>query len=284
MTPLVLDFTDPARAAWAPDGPRPLRTSLWRPAGVGSWPVVLLSHGTGGSARSLAWLAEALVDAGWAVLAVDHHGNTATQDYQPAAFVRAWERPLDLSRALDQALSLDLGLDPSRVVACGFSIGGYTAAALCGVRGLRPLFEALVSGQIPLPAVPEFPGLARELRQHWEQDPDGLLAGCEGDVSDARVRAAILLSPGIGELLDLDSLEQVQCPVLILFGGADETTPAEVNADVYAKHIPAAQHVCLGERVGHYDLLDAPTPGERTALHQLAARLTVQFLGSFAGA
>jgi predicted dienelactone hydrolase len=93
-------------------------------------------------------------------------------------------------------VSLDLGLDPSRVVACGFSIGGYTAAALCGARVLRPLFEALVSGQIPLPPVPEYPDLARELRQRWERDPDGLLAGCEADVSDARVRAAVCCRRG----------------------------------------------------------------------------------------
>ncbi len=246
--------------------------------------MVLLSHGTGGSARSLAWLAEAVVEAGWAVLAVDHHGNTATQDHQAAAFLRAWERPLDLSRALDLAVGLGLGLDASRVVACGFSIGGYTAAALCGARVSRPGFEALVSGRIALPPVPEYPGLAGELRRYWEQDPDGLLAGCEADVSDGRVQAAVLLSPGIGALLELESLARVRCPVLVVSGGADQTTPAATNADVYAEHLPAAQSIRLGDQVGHYDLLDAPTPGERTPLHRRVAHLTVQFLESLPGA
>jgi len=57
-----------------------------------------------------------------------------------------------------------------------------------------------------------------------------------------------------------------------------------VNAAAYAQHIPAAQHGCLGERVGHHDLLDAPTPGERTALQRLAARLIVPFPESLARA
>ena len=43
-------------------------------------PLVLLSHGTGGSAVMLAWLGETLARAGYVVAAINHHGNTATED------------------------------------------------------------------------------------------------------------------------------------------------------------------------------------------------------------
>jgi hypothetical protein len=39
------------------------------------WPMVLLSHGTGGSAMQMAWLGTALARAGFIAVALDHPGN-----------------------------------------------------------------------------------------------------------------------------------------------------------------------------------------------------------------
>ncbi|GAB7191877.1 hypothetical protein NUM3379_25850 [Kineococcus sp. NUM-3379] len=278
-TPLALDLVDPARSGSG--RPRPLRTTLWRPEPLGHpgpLPVVLLSHGTGGSARSLAWLAEALTAEGWAVLAVDHHGNSDTGGYLAEGFVRTWERPRDLSRALDHVLGAGFDVDPSRVAACGFSLGGYTAAALLGVRLSRRAFEAVVSGRVPVPPVPEYPGLLAEVRERWGHDLDGLLAGCDDDLADDRVRAAVLICPSTGRLLDTGSAGAVRRPVLVLSGGADDIAPVESDAAVYAAGIPGARHVLLGPAVGHYDLLDAATPATRTPVHRRAAHLVVEFL------
>lgn len=77
-------FADAERPAWQGDGVRPLAATVWYPAAAGSvesdWsigvfefgrgavdaamapgdarPLVVLSHGTGGSAAQLSWLAE----------------------------------------------------------------------------------------------------------------------------------------------------------------------------------------------------------------------------------
>ena len=103
-------LADPMRPAWSGDGPRPIRWSAWYPADPAAeailvgmppdaplyllgelardappiaaterFPVVLLSHGTGGTAASLGWLARRLAAAGWVVLGIDHHGNTASE-------------------------------------------------------------------------------------------------------------------------------------------------------------------------------------------------------------
>ncbi|HEY5281634.1 MAG TPA: hypothetical protein VIM14_02490, partial [Polyangia bacterium] len=63
-------------------------------------PLVLLSHGTGGSTSSLVWLAEGLAAHGYLVAAVEHFGNCHGNDTPDGAMAQ-WRRPVDLSRALD---------------------------------------------------------------------------------------------------------------------------------------------------------------------------------------
>jgi predicted dienelactone hydrolase len=162
-------WTDSARLDWDARAPRPLAATIWYPAAAGSeernWdvgvfhfgqsaldapfaespsgeharrPLIVLSHGTGGSAAQLSWLAEALAQAGFVVASVNHHGNTATEsEPAPGGFVLPWERALDLRALLDQlARDPQLGahVDTTRVGAAGFSLGGYTALALIGAR------------------------------------------------------------------------------------------------------------------------------------------------------
>ncbi len=121
---------DETRPDWDETGPRPVRWSLWYPAAEGSieteipgrswfrraavardapvqpatkpYPLVLLSHGTGGSAAGLEWLARRLVNRGFIALGVDHHGNTGGEAYRAEGFACLWERAPDLSLVLDR--------------------------------------------------------------------------------------------------------------------------------------------------------------------------------------
>ncbi len=101
------------------------------------FPLILLSHGTGGSAAQMAWLGTALARAGFMAAAVDHPGNNAQTGYTPAGFLLWWERATDLSDVLDGLLAdAQLGphIDRGRVGAAGFSLGGYTVMELAGAR------------------------------------------------------------------------------------------------------------------------------------------------------
>ena len=98
-----LSYVDETRTSWNSDNARPLATTIWYPtvptaqeklwqvaifnAGWSAlsspilepknpYPLVVLSHGTGGSALQLSWLAEHLASNGYIVAAVNHHGNT----------------------------------------------------------------------------------------------------------------------------------------------------------------------------------------------------------------
>ena len=68
-------------------------------------PVILLSHGFGGTARIMAWFGTALARHGYVVVAVDHPGNNGRDPMTVAGAVLSWERPGDLATALDRVKS-----------------------------------------------------------------------------------------------------------------------------------------------------------------------------------
>ncbi|MEM6500186.1 MAG: hypothetical protein AAF709_26205 [Pseudomonadota bacterium] len=103
----------------------------------GEHPVVLLSHGLGGTVRSLGWLAQGLAARGAIVVSVNHP-NSTWGDFDVAGATEHWTRAQDMSAALDYLASLPNfgeGIDQSRVMAAGFSLGGWTALSLGGVEG-----------------------------------------------------------------------------------------------------------------------------------------------------
>lgn len=107
------------------------------PIADGEHPLVLLSHGLGGHFRSLAWLAAGLAERGAIVIAVNHP-NSTWGDFDIEASLDHWTRVQDLILALEWALA-DPGVGPyadtGRIMAAGFSYGGWTALSLGGLRG-----------------------------------------------------------------------------------------------------------------------------------------------------
>ena len=69
-----------------------------------TYPLIMMSHGSGGDRYNISWLAEVLAANGYIVAAMDHYGNTWNNKI-PEAYARPWERPLDITFALDQLLT-----------------------------------------------------------------------------------------------------------------------------------------------------------------------------------
>ncbi|WP_407835378.1 alpha/beta hydrolase family protein [Streptomyces sp. DSM 116496] len=266
------DLGDPSR-------PRPVRLYLWEPtrsgdpgdtgetAGPGAAeapaPLVVVSHGTGGSGSEMEWLVGPLHAAGFRVVALDHHGNNFVDGYEPEGFLHPWERPRDISFALD-VLAREQPLGPVGVA--GFSIGGYTAAALAGARVDPGILWAVLTGEVPLPEIPEFPGVLEALRAKYPQEEDArrTLDGADGDLSDPRVRAVFQMAPGIGSLVTRESLEAVRVPFAVRWGGADTITPYESDTRPYLEYVPTASGRSIGPAVRHDDFF-APEPADPTA-------------------
>ncbi len=104
---------------------------------AGKHPVVLFSHGMGGTDRAQAWLASGLASRGAIVISVNHP-NSTFGDFDMAQGVNHWTRVADLSASLDSLLAdpeFTDHVDPARIMASGFSYGGWTALSMGGMTG-----------------------------------------------------------------------------------------------------------------------------------------------------
>lgn len=226
------------------------------------------------------WLTRPLHEAGFRVLALDHHGNNFVDGYEPEGFLHVWERPRDISFALD-ALAREQPLGP--VGAAGFSLGGYTAAALAGARVDPQIVWAVLTGAVPLPDIPEFPGVLEALRKKYPEDESLrlVLDSAGADHSDPRIRAIFQVAPGAGGFVTPESLATVRVPVGIRWGGADSVNPYEVDTRPYLEHIPTAIGRSAGPDVRHDDFF-APEPADpaaRVRVGREAADFFLQHLG-----
>ncbi|MGW1587981.1 alpha/beta hydrolase family protein [Streptomyces sp. NPDC002386] len=223
---------------------------------------MIVSHGTGGSGSTMEWLVQPLHEAGFRVVALDHHGNNHVDGYEPEGFLHIWDRPRDVSFVLE-ALSQEQVLGPVGVA--GFSLGGYAAAALAGARLDPQIVWGVLTGRIPLPEIPEFPGALEAL---WKKHPldessRRVLDAAAADLSEPRVRAVFQVAPGAGGLVTSESLAAVRLPVGIRWGGADTVNPYNVDTRPYLEHIPTASGGSAGPDVRHDDFF-APEPADPT--------------------
>src|SRR5450830_488964 len=98
-------------------------------------PLVVISHGTGGSFLGHHDTAATLADAGFVVAAISHPGDNF-QDVSRQAYLSAFAtRPVDMKRLIDYMLGTWPGhakLDADKIGIFGFSRGGYTGLAAIG--------------------------------------------------------------------------------------------------------------------------------------------------------
>lgn len=119
-------------------------SELYMPEGEGPFPVVLQFHGCGGKKNLQARWAETARAAGWAVLVVDSYGHRRINRFEAYATVctglQLWgrERAGDLYAMLEWARTQGWA-DPNRIVAAGWSHGGWT---VLDAMALQPGAEA----------------------------------------------------------------------------------------------------------------------------------------------
>ncbi len=285
-----LNYVDSERSNWQGNGPRPLSGLLWYPAKKGSkvedldiaifkvgkfaikaamsedvakMPLIVISHGTGGSAATMSWLASTLSSEAYLVAAVNHHGNTAVEEEKRAeGFLAWWERPRDISVLIDRLLQdPEIGprIDTHRIGVAGFSLGGYTAIALGGAKlnfrnwvNMCKSEEGKTQCQLPPEAT-----FSRQDALNLLEKPgpfQTILAKSDDSYRDPRISAVFLTAPVLASYMQPESLSSIRVPVRIVVGDADDQAPLERNTRVFAQQIPNANYQVLS-KVGHYSFL-----------------------------
>lgn len=287
-------YVDKERMSWVDDDHRPLMTVVWYPAernakeepwnveifkngssalnaeiasGSEKFPLIVLSHGTGGSFIHFSWLAQTLAANGYIVAAVNHHGNTAAEDrYLRHGFTLWWERAADLTALIDNLLAdkkFGHRIDQTKIGAAGFSLGGYTVLAAAGaVISLKQGDEFCTSDpKNPVCVLPpEADATLLSIDELMVSDPvfKSSMARSSLSYRDYRIKAVYAMAPVHGPSLTTKSMNNIKIPVKLIVGSLDDQAVPEYNAEIVAAAIPNAELEIL-PNVIHYTFLSTCT-------------------------
>jgi predicted dienelactone hydrolase len=213
-------------------------------------PLVVISHGTGGSYAGHHDTALALAKAGFVVAALAHPGDNWRDRGDSFTLRNFTERPRHLRAVIDYLLTAWPGrdhLDPDRIGAFGHSAGGFTVLVATG--GVPDMARAAA--------------LCREQPQDWgcqraRERPAGAAtspAAAPEWLHDGRLKAVVVAAPALGNTFAGDALARVAVPVQLWQAADDRITPREWNGDIVKAALPAAPDNHLVQAAGHFSFL-----------------------------
>jgi predicted dienelactone hydrolase len=259
----------------APDGSgAPVRVAVWYPSTARGHPTVLLglnlmsvaragpvagsglpliviSHGNAGGPGSHADLALALADGGFVVAAPVHTGDN--QADQSSVGSPHWlpDRNRHVRATLDYMLKAwpeHARLDANRIGMFGFSAGAFTAlTAVGGEADLRRIASHCA-------ATPEF--VCRLLAASKSALLDPARVPAAGSfVRDARLKAAVVVAPGLGFTFVPNGLGRVAVPIQLWSGQQDVNVPEATNAAPIGRALGAQAQFHSVPGAGHFSFM-----------------------------
>lgn len=189
-------------------GPFPFDVASDAEVEDGIFPVVLISHGSGGSHLVYRSLATYLAKNGFIVCVPEHPFNNRNDNAWENSINNLLHRPRHAGLSLDSLFSHEQFKDRAKkdsVAMIGHSMGGYTALVAAG----------------GIPSMDHF--FKEDVIRYMHDLPRGGL-----DVSaDERVRAIVLFAPGTAWFLPEKSLDRVRLPILLFTAEKDEYTAGQ---------------------------------------------------------
>jgi len=293
-----------------PDG-KPLQVGIWYPTAASTslqplglfqqkvapngalsgdrFPLVLISHGVGGSLLSHYDTALALAQAGFVVAAVTHTGDNSQDQSNVGNQRDLIGRPRQISRVLDFMLGAwpeHTRLDTNRIGIFGFSLGGFTA--LVTIDGI-PDLSRIPQFCSDKPEAPE----CRFIKQRHGDQLNGASVSASTWMHDARIKAAVVAAPAVSFTFAAGGLRNVEVPVQLWCAEEDQESPNPWNSDVVRAGLPTPPETHSVANASHFaflapcsDALAKTVPWickdaqnfDRSAFHREFNRLVVAFL------
>ncbi len=235
------------------------------------FPLIIFSHGSGGSRLLSLYYTQHLASHGFIVMAADHPGNTVLNTVLSGAnflggqdFVSNYaHRPNDILRQITLAEDLNASgdfagkIDVENIGVTGHSFGGWTALSVGGARlnfaGIRDWCST---------------------NQGSDQDNICFLLDMESDIAaargydttppgiwdattDPRIKAVVALAPWNAPSLDLT---EIVIPTMIMVGDADRTTIPERDAYAFYAALNTEKTLVTFANGGHYLFIDDCPP------------------------
>ncbi|GLZ28856.1 dienelactone hydrolase [Lentzea sp. NBRC 105346] len=211
-------------------GPYQVDVALDAPVAGTGFPLIAISHGTGGTHLMHRELAAHLARNGFVVAMPDHPGNNHRDDSLAHTVEILLNRPLHISKVIDHAHEA-FGI--TTVGFIGHSLGGYTGLALAGGNPVAP---------------PEQEGgEPRPFEVHH----------------DDRIKAFVLLAPA-APWFPGDALKDVTAPILVRSAEKDPYTPPW-HGEVIANGASGPVEHLVVPGAGHFSFQD-PLPAELVRL------------------
>jgi predicted dienelactone hydrolase len=205
------------------------------PLAPGSFGLIAISHGTGGSTLDHRHTAAALARDGWIVVAPRHTRDNVEDDSGAGSRAVWLARPQQVRQSIDAVLvdpEIGVAVEADRIGAIGFSAGGYTVLALVGAK-------------------PDLRNAARHCREHRAEDQacrrgtfrtkvravlgvmrEAVFGRSEAwaELQDPRIAAAVVMAP-VAVLFDSSSFENVKVPVRLYRAERDQRLSYPFHAE-----------------------------------------------------
>ena len=230
-----------------------------------SAPLIIISHGSGGSALQHLWLIEPMVEAGYFVLAINHHGNTSEESkLHPFGDHLWWERSNDIQfaiNALSKNKQWNSYFNKNNIGIAGFSLGGATAMASVGALTNQNYINDFCSTQEKsfichtYKSIMPLKSFSLSEKQAYRTSMQRMRQSYKVN----SIKAAFLIAPALMMSFEKDSLSLINIPIESIFGQNDNIIQSKQSISILKTYVSKAKVIIL-EGAGHYSFLSSCNP------------------------
>ncbi|MEO0357079.1 MAG: hypothetical protein AAF386_02065 [Pseudomonadota bacterium] len=226
---------------------------------AGSFPLIVISHGLGGTGWNHHLLGQDLARRGYVVAAIDHPDDLSRVGRQAILDLR----PMEITRMIDHVLADDdIGavIDQDRIGAFGYSQGGLTILRSLGAQATHDTLIrhcAENTAQDEEFCTGKSAGFWGRIGILWRKLTYGVPDyDINAPVADPRIKVAVLAAPVGAPVTDLSA---VTVPVWIIRAGADQVLTHPFHAEAIHINLAKSHAYTVQDGIDHYAFL-SPFP------------------------